>query len=69
MSERTIQKLDRAAAIVEAKFGAGAATQMPALVAAVLQSLALEEHSSELQQQLERTTDALCQAAAVAAGG
>jgi len=60
--------LDEAINIVSAKCGMDAANTKPELVAAVMQSLALEEATAQFQTIMKETSDAICQAAAVAAG-
>ena len=64
--ERTKARLREATQIAEEVFGKEGTN--PHLVAAVLQSLTVDEFADTIGTQLEKLTEDLCRAAAVAAG-
>jgi hypothetical protein len=64
--ERTKARLREAAQIAEEVFGQEG--KNPHLVAAVLQSLTVDMFADTITKQVEKLTEDLCRAAAVAAG-
>ncbi len=67
-NQSTIQRLEHAVQIVEAKLGNGSANANAQLVAAVLQSLTNDAQTKEICAELERLGATIAQSAAVAAG-
>ena len=65
-SERIKARLSEAAAIAEEIFGQEG--KNPVLLAAVIQSLTVDELAETITEQTEKLTYDLCRAAAVAAG-
>ena len=62
------QRLDLAIEIVEKRLGEGSASANAPIVAAVLQSIALDAHSERFAGEFEDLGSTIAQSAAVAAG-
>jgi hypothetical protein len=67
-SQTTTQRLEAAIQIVEKRFGSGLEPINASLVAAVLQSLALDELAERIGDESKELGSIIAQSAAVAAG-
>lgn len=67
-SQNTVQRLEQAIQIVEKRFGSGSAQANAPIIAAVLQSLALDAHAERFGKELDDLGSIIARSAAVASG-